>query len=114
MLGVIRGKTILKSWRWIVVLVALIAAMTAPGTDIMMMFYLMIPLLTFFFLAIAICLLNDKRRDRREAKLAKGLTETELNTATSAEDLEKLGQLEEEPSQKNNSRLLRLHKTEDI
>ena len=100
MLGVIRGKTILKSWRWIVVLVALIAAMTAPGTDIMMMFYLMIPLLTFFFLAIAICLLNDKRRDRREAKLAKGLTETELNTATSAEDLEKLGQLEEEPSQK--------------
>ena len=91
MLGVIRGKTILKSWRWIVVLVALIAAMTAPG---------MIPLLTFFFLAIAICLLNDKRRDRREAKLAKGLTETELNTATSAEDLEKLGQLEEEPSQK--------------
>ena len=100
MLGVIRGKTILKSWRWIVVLVALIAAMTAPGTDIMMMFYLMIPLLTFFFLAIAICLLNDKRRDRCEAKLAKGLTETELNTATSAEDLEKLGQLEEEPSQK--------------
>ena len=96
MMGLIRGKTILKSWRIVVVLVALIAAMTAPGTDIMMMFYLMAPLLIFFFLAIAICLVNDKARDRRDAKLAAGLSEAELNTATSAEDLATMGYVAEE------------------
>ena len=96
MLGLIRGKTVLKSWRWVVVLVAVIAAMTAPGTDIMMMFYLMAPLLAFFFIAIGICLINDKRRDRREAKLAKGMTEESIKTATSAEDLAAMGHVEKD------------------
>ena len=96
MLGLIRGKTVLKSWRWVVVLVAVIAAMTAPGTDIMMMFYLMAPLLAFFFIAIGICLINDKRRDRREAKLAKGMTEESIKTATSAEDLAAMGHFEKD------------------
>ena len=96
MLGLIRGKTVLKSWRWVVVLVAVIAAMTAPGTDIMMMFYLMAPLLAFFFIAIGICLINDKRRDRREAKLAKGMTEESIKTATSAADLAAMGHFEKD------------------
>lgn len=98
MLGLIRGKTILKSWRLVVVLVAVIAAMTAPGTDIMMMFYLMAPLLAFFFIAIGICLINDKRRDRRNAKLAQGMAEESVKTATSAADLAQMGHFETEKS----------------
>ena len=94
-LGLIRGKTILKAWRWVVVLVAVIAALTAPGSDIMMMFVLMAPLLVFFFAAIGICMINDKRADRRNAKYAQGLTEETLNTATSAEELSKMGYFEE-------------------
>ena len=59
MLGLIRGKTILKSWRWVVVLVAVIAALTAPGSDIMMIpLQTMAPLL-FSFAAIGICMIND-------------------------------------------------------
>ena len=96
MLGLIRGKTILKSWRWVVVLVAVIAALTAPGSDIMMMFVLMAPLLIFFFAAIGICMFNDKRRDRKLAKLAEGADEATLNTATSANDLAKMGYFDEE------------------
>ena len=72
MLGLIRGTTILKAWRWVVVLVAVIAALTAPGSDIMMMFVLMAPLLIFFFAAIGICMINDKRRDRKLAKAGAG------------------------------------------
>ncbi|MDO4898658.1 MAG: twin-arginine translocase subunit TatC [Rothia sp. (in: high G+C Gram-positive bacteria)] len=90
-IGLIRGKTILKSWRWVVVLVGLLAAMAAPGNDIMSMLYLMVPLIFFFFLAIGIAMLNDKRRDRRRAKMAEGLTDEYLNQATSLEDLQKLG-----------------------
>lgn len=96
MLGLIRGTTILKSWRWVVVLVAVIAALTAPGSDIMMMFVLMAPLLIFFFAAILICMINDKRRDRKLAKLAQGADEASLNTATSSEDLAKMGYFEDE------------------
>ena len=96
MLGLIRGKTILKSWRWVVVLVAVIAALTAPGSDIMMMFVLMAPLLIFFFAAIGICMFNDKRRDRKLAKLAEGADEATLNTATSADDLANMGYFDEE------------------
>lgn len=90
-IGLIRGKTLLKSWRWVVLLVALLSAMAAPGGEIMSMVYLMLPLLFFFFLAIGIAILNDKRRDRRNAKLAEGLSADELNRATSLEELNQMG-----------------------
>ncbi|WP_238147604.1 MULTISPECIES: twin-arginine translocase subunit TatC [Micrococcaceae] len=90
MMGLIRGRTILKSWRWVVVIVALLAAMTAPGTDVMTMFYLMAPLLVLFFLAIAICMYNDKRRDKKRAKLAETYS-TEADEATRSDQLEGLG-----------------------
>ncbi|WP_240333876.1 twin-arginine translocase subunit TatC [Rothia sp. ZJ932] len=95
MVGLIRGRTILKAWRWVVVVVATLAAAVAPGTDPMTMFYLAAPLLFFFFLAIGICILNDKRRDRKNAKLAAGLTSEELNRATSKEELDQLGRVEQ-------------------
>lgn len=90
MLGLVRGRTILKSWRWVVVVVALLAAMTAPGTDVMTMFYLMAPLLFLFFLAIGICMANDRRRDRRMAEQAQHTGRT-ADQATSTEELQHLG-----------------------
>lgn len=90
-MGLLSGKTIKKSWRWVIVLVAFLAAMAAPGTDIMTMFYLMAPLLIFFFVAVLICLWNDKRRAKKQAKLAGGLSPEELDQATSFEDLQHMG-----------------------
>ncbi|MUN54332.1 twin-arginine translocase subunit TatC [Kocuria koreensis] len=90
MMGLIRGRTILKSWRWVVVVVALLAAMTAPGTDVMTMFYLMAPLLILFFLAIAICMFNDKRRDKKNAKLVESYG-VDSHQTTDEEGLEQIG-----------------------
>lgn len=67
LVGIIKGKQVLKSWRITVFLICLFAAMAAPGGDAMSMFYLAIPLLLLFFVAIGLCLLNDKRRDKRNA-----------------------------------------------
>lgn len=67
LVGIIKGKQVLKSWRITVFLICLFAAMAAPGGDAMSMFYLAVPLLLLFFVAIALCLLNDKRRDKRNA-----------------------------------------------
>ena len=67
LVGVIKGKQVLKSWRVTVFLICLFAAMAAPGGDAMSMFYLAVPLLLLFFVAVALCLVNDKRRDKRNA-----------------------------------------------
>ncbi|MFW0155077.1 twin-arginine translocase subunit TatC [Rothia sp. P6271] len=95
-IGLLSGKTVLKSWRWVVIFIATISAATAPGNDVATMFYLAAPLIVFFFIAILICLWSDKRRAKKQAKLAQGLTDEELNRATSAEELERLGR--EEPT----------------
>lgn len=89
LIGVLRGRQILKAWRITVLLVLVLAAMAAPGSDVVSMFYLAVPLLFFFFLAVGLCLLNDKRRDRRAIQREQE-TETSADTATAKEDLGKL------------------------
>jgi sec-independent protein translocase protein TatC len=69
MIGVLKGRQILHHWRITVFIIALIAALAAPGSDAMTMFYLAIPLVLLFGVAIVICLINDRRRARRTARL---------------------------------------------
>jgi sec-independent protein translocase protein TatC len=68
MLGVLPGKQILKHWRITVFVIALIAALAAPGSDAMTMFYLALPLVLLFGVAIGVCLINDRRRAKKAAK----------------------------------------------
>ncbi|GAA2036194.1 twin-arginine translocase subunit TatC [Yaniella flava] len=68
MAGILEGKTMLKHWRISVFLIAVIAAMGAPGSDVMTMFYLGAPLALLFALALAIALLGDRRRAKKAAK----------------------------------------------
>ncbi|WP_298590051.1 twin-arginine translocase subunit TatC [uncultured Kocuria sp.] len=90
MLGVLSGRTVLKSWRIVVVLVMVVSAMAAPGPDPMTMFYLAVPLLTLFFVAVGLCLLLDRRRARKEERLAAG-TGAAADVATPADELGRLG-----------------------
>lgn len=86
-IGLVRGKTYLQAWRFTILGVTIVSAMAAPGSDVMSMFFLAAPLLVLYFGAIGICILNDKRRDRKEAKK---VTESEANAdvATPSKDLE--------------------------
>ncbi|WBL18257.1 twin-arginine translocase subunit TatC [Citricoccus sp. NR2] len=65
MLGVLSGKTILKHWRISVFVIAVIAAMGAPGGDIMTMFYLGGPMAILFAIALGLCLVMDRRRAKK-------------------------------------------------
>lgn len=67
MVGLVSGRQVLKAWRITVFVICLLAAMAAPGGDALSMIYLAVPLLLLFFLAIGLCLLNDRRRVRRNA-----------------------------------------------
>lgn len=66
--GILSGKTMLKHWRISVFLIAVIAAMGAPGSDVITMFYLGAPLALLFGLALGIALLHDRRLARKEAR----------------------------------------------
>lgn len=65
MLGILSARSIRKSWRWVVVLVATFAAIATPSPDAVSMFYLMVPMLVMFVLAWVVCALNDQRRKRK-------------------------------------------------
>jgi sec-independent protein translocase protein TatC len=87
MAGVVRGKTILKAWRITILAVTIVSAMAAPGADAFSMFFLAVPLLVLYFGAIGLCILNDKRRDRKASKLSVE-TEATADRPTPLQDLE--------------------------
>ena len=66
------------------------AAMAAPGSDVMSMFFLACAAAgAVSSAAIGLCILNDKRRDRRDAKKVKE-SEAMADVATPSTDLEML------------------------
>jgi sec-independent protein translocase protein TatC len=66
--GIITGKSILKSWRVAVLIMAVLAALATPAAEPMSMFLLMVPLLLLYFGSVGITMLNDRRRAKKLAK----------------------------------------------
>lgn len=66
--GIIRGKTILKSWRVAILIIVLFAALTTPAADLWSMFLLAAPMVLLYFIAVGIALIHDRRLDKRRAK----------------------------------------------
>ena len=75
--GLITGKNILNSWRIAILIMAVLTALATPAAEPMSMFLLMIPLLILYFSAVGIAMLNDKRRERKLAKLTSSEPEVE-------------------------------------
>lgn len=67
-IGVVRGKSILKSWRIAILLIVLFAAITTPAADLMSMFLLAVPIIVLYFMAAGIAIWHDKVVDKRQAK----------------------------------------------
>jgi len=64
--GVISAKAIFKSWRIAILLIALFTAIATPAADVLSMFLLAIPMVALYFLAVAVSLLHDRRKKRRQ------------------------------------------------
>ncbi|MEU8030213.1 twin-arginine translocase subunit TatC [Streptomyces sp. NPDC049099] len=65
--GVLSGRRMLGWWRGMVVGITAFAAVATPSPDPTMMLALAAPIWVLYFIAVAIALLNDRRRARREA-----------------------------------------------
>lgn len=66
-LGVLRGMSILKSWRIGILVIILFAAIATPAAELMSMFLLAAPMVLLFFLAAGIAIWHDKRADKKRA-----------------------------------------------
>lgn len=65
MLGILSAYRIARSWRILVLLIFIFAAMATPAPDALSMFFLVIPMSVLFFFSYLLCLLNDRRRKKR-------------------------------------------------
>lgn len=67
--GVMRGKTMLKGWRWAIMLMFLFGAIANPLPDPWSMLLLGGSMTLLYFTTVGFALLNDRRRDKKRAKL---------------------------------------------
>jgi sec-independent protein translocase protein TatC len=58
--GLVKSKTLLRHWRYAFVLITIAAAVFTPSGDPFSMLAMMVPLLAFYFLAIAVGKLAKK------------------------------------------------------
>jgi sec-independent protein translocase protein TatC len=70
--GVLQGRTILKSWRIAILAVTIFTAVATPSADIISMILLALPMIALYFVAVAIALIHDKRKARRDAAVLEG------------------------------------------
>ncbi len=77
-IGILRGMSILKSWRLAILCIILFAGIATPATDLMSMFLLAVPITLLYFLAAGVAIWHDRVTDRkRAAELAEyGLDDT--------------------------------------
>ena len=66
LIGFLRGKTILKPWRGWVFGIFLMVAAFSPTADPLSMMLLSAPLIILYFMAGAIAVQVDKKRDKRD------------------------------------------------
>lgn len=60
--GVLSGASIRKSWRMAIFLSCLVAALATPVSDPMSMLLVAVPLIVFYFVAVGIALLRDRKK----------------------------------------------------
>ncbi|WP_424796165.1 twin-arginine translocase subunit TatC [Pseudactinotalea sp. Z1732] len=66
-LGVVRGVTWLRGWRWAVILIFVIAALATPTADPVTFILMAIPVIILYFIAVGVCVLRDRSRDKKAA-----------------------------------------------
>ncbi len=64
-IGALSAKSIIKSWRIAILVIALVAALATPTADPMSMLLVMLPLILFYFAAALIAWLHDRVKLKR-------------------------------------------------
>jgi sec-independent protein translocase protein TatC len=71
--GVLSAKAIIGGWRWAVIMISLFTALATPAADIVSMVLLAIPMIILYFLAWGVAWVNDRRVEKKTARLVEGI-----------------------------------------
>lgn len=80
--GVLSGKSIIRSWKFAILIICLFTAIATPAADVLSMFLLAIPMLLLYFAAALIATLHDKRKAKKMSA-----AEQNVDVATPADQL---------------------------
>ena len=75
-IGIISGLSIIKSWRWAILLIFVFCAIATPSADIGSMFLLAVPMILLYLAAAGIALWHDRIASRRADSLSAGVSES--------------------------------------
>jgi sec-independent protein translocase protein TatC len=67
--GVLSAKSIIASWRWALILIALFTAIATPAADVLSMFLLAIPMVALYFAAYGVAFVHDRRLAKSQRRL---------------------------------------------
>lgn len=67
LLGILSARTVMRSWRIVVVAIVAFSAMVTPAADVLSMFLIAIPMTLLFLAALLIAWLHDRAAERRAA-----------------------------------------------
>jgi sec-independent protein translocase protein TatC len=65
LVGLVRGRSWLKGWRWAVLISCVFSAIMTPTPDVLTMLVLATPTIALYMAAVGLSLLHDRRVDRR-------------------------------------------------
>jgi len=87
-LGVVKGITWLKAWRWAIIGIFTFCAFATPNPEPTAMLLMALPIVGLYFLAVWICFIHDrrvaKRRAVEDAELAESTASSESAESTGA------------------------------
>jgi sec-independent protein translocase protein TatC len=74
-IGVLSARSIIRGWRWAIVMIAVFTALATPAADVVSMVLLAIPMIILYFIAAGIAALNDRRVAKKAARLIESPTD---------------------------------------
>ena len=66
--GILSGKVLLNSWRWIILASFVFGAVATPSGDPLGMTFVAVPMMVLSLVALGIALLNDRRKARKSQR----------------------------------------------
>jgi sec-independent protein translocase protein TatC len=72
-IGILSGRTIIRSWRWAILLIFVFCALATPSADIGSMFILAVPMIVLYLAAALVSMLHDRAVTKRTDALTDGL-----------------------------------------
>lgn len=84
--GVISAKSIMKGWRWALLIIVLFTAFATPAADVLSMIILAVPMIMLYFLAAGIAHIHDARKAKLNARNESAVAAEPIPVATLRED----------------------------